>query len=686
MLRLLLPLLLIATAAQARPELVDGIRDDLLLRRSVRFKPGVYTVADLAGDGVLKVGADNITIDLAGVTLRGLAEGAGLDRAAGIGLDLRGHEGVVIKNARIHGYRINIRLEKARRAAIIDCDASFARAEKICDGAKLRNVWLALRDPARWRAYGAGIWVEDSAEVAVRGCRVGGTQNGVVFFKTRSSTITRCDVSFNSGWGLALWRSCDNQIRWNAADFVGRPWAGSVGADSAAIAVVNESHRNRFIGNSLTHSGDGFFLTNATDLAGGDFKGPCDNNIVALNDGSYSPHNAFEATFSNNNLFVGNLADRSRYGFWLGFSNNSLLLDNSIDGNRAVAIAIPNGAGNLIVDNSLRANLAGAIQLFSPPKWKARFPCQRTLIQGNRFEGSRPLTLSHADQVRFVDNRLEGPAPTLPGPAPDGLAFDAAIFWRSPAGQEIRAAEKELEEEHPGLLYSENPRWPRGLIWYAFNDYAPRDFRAEPCVFAVDERGRTRVWILGDGARPASKQVGFRLEATDSPRQFFVRADDEKEGPSRRRDLSLTLRSAAGSRQVPFALDSVQWAVRYFERPPLKIDDAAAWERLFAGPPTATRRQDRLSDRWLDKEPSGGRWALEAKADYLFKKGTYRFTCLSDDGVRIQVGGRTIIERWTHHAAESDEARVALDGPAEVRVRYFQHGGGSALQVRWERE
>jgi hypothetical protein len=63
--------------------------------------------------------------------------------------------------------------------------------------------------------------------------------------------------------------------------------------------------------------GDGFFLAGmipAYEYA------ECDNNLFEDNDGSYSPNNAFEATFSQGNIFRSNLANFSSYGFWLGFS------------------------------------------------------------------------------------------------------------------------------------------------------------------------------------------------------------------------------------------------------------------------------------------------------------------------------------------------------------------------------
>ena len=67
--------------------------------------------------------------------------------------------------------------------------------------------------------------------------------------------------------------------------------------------------------------------------------------------------------------------------------------------------------------------------------------------------------------------------------------------------------------------------------------------------------------------------------------------------------------------------------------------------------------------------------------------GTYRITTVSDDGVRLWLDGKLVIENWTDHAQAEDHATVELVAgrPAELRLEYYQGGGGSTARLKWTR-
>lgn len=90
-----------------------------------------------------------------------------------------------------------------------------------------------------------------------------------------------------------------------------------MGANLAGFLMVNHSSNNKFLKNNARMGGDGFFLAGMTP----EFEPVgCNNNLFEDNDGSFSPHNSFEATFSRENIFRSNIANHSNYGFWLGYS------------------------------------------------------------------------------------------------------------------------------------------------------------------------------------------------------------------------------------------------------------------------------------------------------------------------------------------------------------------------------
>jgi PA14 domain len=67
--------------------------------------------------------------------------------------------------------------------------------------------------------------------------------------------------------------------------------------------------------------------------------------------------------------------------------------------------------------------------------------------------------------------------------------------------------------------------------------------------------------------------------------------------------------------------------------------------------------------------------------------GTYRLRTVSDDGVRLWVGGRLVVDNWTNHGATEDEASVELAAgrPVDVRLEYYQGSGGAVIRLRWTR-
>lgn len=221
---------------------------------------------------------------------------------------LEGRKNVTIRNLTVRGYRFNIRLVNCENVRLENCVVSGSRSIRMANEGRPINTFLDIRNIDVWRTYGAGIWLENCRKAVVKKSTSKGSQNGLVMVDTADSTVIENDFSFNSGWGIALGRSSSNRILWNHADFVNRTWAGGWGGDSAGIAVADSSDRNYIVGNSLTHSGDGFFLTHRGDKfdekAGRiELFGPSNKNVIAYNDGSWSTAKAFEGTFSKGNVY-----------------------------------------------------------------------------------------------------------------------------------------------------------------------------------------------------------------------------------------------------------------------------------------------------------------------------------------------------------------------------------------------
>jgi len=70
----------------------------------------------------------------------------------------------------------------------------------------------------------------------------------------------------------------------------------------------------------------------------------------------------------------------------------------------------------------------------------------------------------------------------------------------------------------------------------------------------------------------------------------------------------------------------------------------------------------------------------------LEKAGTYRFQALSNDGVRVTLGGFLILDDPQQHSDQlSEVAQVAVQAPGwyPIQVEYFQRKGTATLEFYW---
>ena len=321
------------------------IFDGLVITHSVTFEPGVYNVEDVAEDGLIFIAGDGITLDGSGVYINGLDFG-------GYGIVMNGHSGLTLRHFDIQGFLYAVRIQNAQEVLIESSSLSSNRKETT-------EFWLDIN--INHGFYGGGILFEGVTSSTVQSNTLTNQSIGVELFGSDHNTIVGNTISSgpegneagqNSCWGIRLHSSTFNLIQNNRADYVDRERYGLESGDAAGVLLVVGSDDNRVVGNSITHSGDGFFI-------GNEWGAPSNRNYVAGNDGSYSPHNAFETTFSDGNVFVDNVASYSDYGFWLGYSYNTRVTGNDIAGNASDGIAVDRGHDNELDHNRIAGNQSG---------------------------------------------------------------------------------------------------------------------------------------------------------------------------------------------------------------------------------------------------------------------------------------------------------------------------------------
>jgi hypothetical protein len=104
-----------------------------------------------------------------------------------------------------------------------------------------------------------------------------------------------------------------------------------------------------------------------------------------------------------------------------------------------------------------------------------------------------------------------------------------------------------------------------------------------------------------------------------------------------------------------------------------------------------TRVDSTVNFGWGTASPAAGvtadnfsvRWTGRVEAPVT---GTYRFSTMSDDGIRVWVNGQLVINNWTDHAVTTNtSAAIALTAGTRyaVRVEFYDHTGGATARLQW---
>lgn len=92
-------------------------------------------------------------------------------------------------------------------------------------------------------------------------------------------------------------------------------------------------------------------------------------------------------------------------------------------------------------------------------------------------------------------------------------------------------------------------------------------------------------------------------------------------------------------------------------------------------------------DRWTMMNPDATdnfsvRWQGFVRPRFT---GTYTFHALADDGVRLYVDGKTIIDQWVHQPPTEHTGSIGLEAGRTyaIRMEYFEYNGGATARLLW---
>ena len=109
---------------------------------------------------------------------------------------------------------------------------------------------------------------------------------------------------------------------------------------------------------------------------------------------------------------------------------------------------------------------------------------------------------------------------------------------------------------------------------------------------------------------------------------------------------------------------------------------------LFSGQPQVVRGDPQINFDWGEGSPdeaiASDRFTVRWRYYRYFEEGEYRFFTLVDDGMRLYVDERLLIDSWQIQEATEYSDDISLsEGYHAIRVEYFEHEGPARILVDW---
>ena len=605
-------------------------------------------------------------------------------------------------------------------------------------------LWPHENDGREWvTRYGAGLCIERSSKVTVREITARGTQNGIILDRVQHSRVYDNDCSFLSGWGLAMWRSSDNIVCRNAFDFCIRGYSHGVyhrGQDSAGILMFEQCSRNTIALNSATHGGDGLFgfagkealgerlPADVTPEGAADFtkRRGSNDNIIVGNDFSFAAAHGLEMTFSFGNRIAHNLFEGNAIcGIWGGYSQETLITANRFVANgggnggargrgEGGAIDIEHGRRNMIVANSF-VDEEAAIELWwdddrsllATPWAKANGATSSdTVVARNTFDAvAIALGLRESTSTAFFANtvvngegRIERDEISEIMPVEDEKLDLPAI----PTPKELAASLPGTAEPIGKRRQVEALAGGRAAI--RMTEWGPWDGTAPLLVLDRVAPSRASWKLLGAKELRGGEVAGggsLRLQTDLNKHQFVV----SLEMPGMVAPYLMRARFNNGG--VLFArgcVHSADWHVSFFPSVVDPRSNPEVWREGATGADSITILTDAIDFEYghggprdlklgglagetlsaAAESPIGAdHFGMIATTKLTFPKGTFTIRVLSDDGVRVLVDGKPVIEDWSWHAPRESRGTVSFEERTEVelRVEHFELDGFATLRL-----
>ena len=695
----------------------------LNISRSIKIKKQTYKLdAPASMDAALIIiEGNNITVDFNNAVLKGSNLKKNPDEFFGTAILIRSGSNITIKNLKARGYKVALMAKGITNLTIENCDFSYNYRQHLNSTQEKEDIsdWLShhQNEKDEWLRYGAAIYLRDCELTVIKNTKVTGGQNALMMTNCNHGKIYNNDFSFNSGLGIAMYRSSFNTIAYDKLNFNVRGYSDGVynrGQDSAGILIYEQSNNNFFYKNSVTHGGDGFFLwAGQTTMDSG--KGGCNDNVLQRNDFSYAVTNGIEVTFSRN-IISGNRIFECDHGIWGGYSYNTVIAGNQFRLNR-IAIAIEHGQDNEIHHNIFHENKE-AIRLWAnkqqPADWgyaKYRDTRSRDYTIVNNNFNSNPLVMNiiRTERLNVFENIYDSYETLF---KMDSTVIDFDTTFNEPISQKYNEDSAELIPDIPS---PQNPFNGNSALAGRKNimitEWGPYDFRS-PIIWntnPTDTTGVMKFDLIGPkgkwkikrfkGVKDISLMNGTFPATITAVKTANTRTDILIELEYIGSAITTTFGENIATGKPynfsfkkffqPIDFDVMWYAYDFKMHDPIKTGQIIPANTPLR--PVKTEKTTRLDYAWWggikNDEGTYPQFVTSAKGSAEFEKGTYELGVTWDDAVRVFVDGKLVIDEWNPSLYKFDESphktiKLSLEGKHTFTVEHVELAGFATLSLK----
>lgn len=697
-----------------------SLRKGVIISHSVIIKKKVYHFnhTDSSYLAPVVIEGDNITVDFNGSVIDGSLETAYPDRFTGTGVIIKSGKNITIRNLIVKGFKVGLMAKGINGLTISNSDFSYNFRQHLNSNREREDLadWQSYHhnEKDEWLRFGAGIYLRNCDSTDVHDNTIIEGQCGLMMTGCNRGLIYNNNFSFNSGIGIGMYQSSNNRVLYNKLDWNVRGFSDGIyyrGQDSAGILVFEQCDNNIFAWNSVTHSGDGFFLwAGQTTMDTGD--GGCNDNLLFSNDFSYAPTNGVELTFSRNKV-IHNIIHDCWHGVWGGFSYNTIIANNDFAGNMS-SIAIEHGKDNIIDQNHFTGEKTG-IELWSNPKRHKDFGYlqkrdARSInysIRNNTFTDVKNIfNINNTDKVLIENNKISGS--TLQ------QKFDTTVndLEFDKTGDHIKPIiDSGYFPKLAGIANGQNTRLPvghpQGKKYIMMTQWGPYSFKY-PIAWRnkTDSSGKISLDMVGPtGKWKIISAKGVTQPSTTSgtvPGSLIVQGDTtaladidiqfEYTGEAVTSTFGAKYKTGQPYRfhyrqfDIPYKWET-KWFVFDTTNEPLKNE--AKFRQLLAGQPVKTTQGPDLSTvfgKGFGKNIAREKIATVSTSVINVPQGLYRIGISASEMVRVYIDDKLVVENWDpskliYDANYHRDAIVTLKGLHTIRVEQAQYGDYGMLNL-----